>query len=76
MPKKTQTFTTIPHDHVPSLPMSWRICPTCLDPMMIDYCWKSSERVIHYFLHCHCGSRTKGKLISARINSRGELVTK
>lgn len=73
MARKIETFTTIPQEHVPEVPMSWRICPTCLNPMMFSYCWKSSERVIHYFFICQCGSRAKGKLIHGRINSRGEL---
>lgn len=71
---KITRFTTIPQDYVPNIPAAWRICPTCLDPMGVWYAWKSSERVIHYFLLCNCGNKTKGALHHYRINSKGELV--
>lgn len=70
---RNSSFTVIPHDHVPEVPMNRRLCVTCLNPMMLHYAWKSSERVIHYFFVCHCGSRTKGRLLHFHINSRGGL---
>lgn len=71
---RASRFTVIPQDHVPEVPARDRLCVTCLDPMMLHYAWKSSERVIHYFFVCHCGSRTKGMLRHYRMNSRGELI--
>ena len=74
MTRNNSTFTLIPLDHVPDLPAKWRICPTCLGTMQIAYAWKSSEHVVHYFTVCHCGSRSKGKLLHFRITSRGGLT--
>lgn len=71
---RNSTFTTVDTDHVPPVPINRRMCPGCLQPMMLSYCWKSSEHVIHYFFVCHCGTRTKGKLLHFRINSYGGLV--
>jgi hypothetical protein len=70
---KNATFKTIDIDYVPVVPIHRRQCPTCLDPMRLSYCWKSSERVIHYMFVCHCGSGSKVKLMHFRINSRGGL---
>jgi hypothetical protein len=67
------TFTILPEDDVPAIPPGRRICPTCLKPMSVWYAWKSSEHVVHYFLLCHCASRSKGKLMHFRLNSKGGL---
>lgn len=70
---KNATFTTIDTDYVPAVPVSRRLCPGCHNAMALYYCWKSSERVIHYMFVCHCGTRSKVKLMHFRINSRGGL---
>lgn len=70
---KNATFVTIDTDYVPPVPVSRRRCPGCHDAMRLAYCWKSSEHVIHYMFICHCGSRSKLKLMHFRINSRGGL---
>lgn len=71
---KNSTFALYTAEAVPLPPIKDRICVTCLDPMHVHYAWKSSEAVIHYFCICHCGSRSKGKMLHYRINSRGGLV--
>jgi len=67
---KAETFIVHHPDMMPPLPVNLRVCPTCLDAMSVHYAWKSSEHVVHYFCVCHCGSRTKGKLVHVRLSSR------
>lgn len=74
MKKSTgSVFTLYTQDKVPEIPANQRLCVTCLEPMLFHYAWKSSERVVHYFYVCHCGSRSKGRLIHRKLNKKGEL---
>lgn len=68
------TATTISVDDVPPVPISRRVCPGCHDTMRYCYAWKPSEHQITYMFVCHCGNRSKVRLLHFNLNSYGGLV--
>lgn len=71
---RNSTFVLEHLDRAPEVPGTWRLCPGCFDPMMLSYAWKSSEHVIHMFFVCHCGTKSKGKLLHFRLDRNGKVT--
>lgn len=70
---KNFTATTIDVLNVPPVPMNRRLCPGCHNAMGLYYAWKPSEHQITYMFVCHCGKRSKVRLMHFNLNSYGGL---